>query len=48
MCAAAWVILPSQFIEFHRWRILVGVAASPGIIIVIARLFVPESPRYYM
>eukprot|EP01080_Neovahlkampfia_damariscottae_P010057 gene10057-2481_t len=48
MCLAAWLILPSVLIEAHRWRILVAVAASPGIIIIVARLFVPESPRFYM
>jgi MFS transporter, putative metabolite:H+ symporter len=47
-CLAAWIIMPSTLIATERWRYLVGVCALPGVIIVIARLFVPESPRYYM
>eukprot|EP01080_Neovahlkampfia_damariscottae_P008474 gene8474-296_t len=48
VCVAAWIIMPSQIIGSHHWRILVGVAALPGVLIIIARLFVPESPRYQM
>jgi len=44
----AWLTIAERGVITDNWRILVAVAASPGIPIILARFFVPESPRYNM
>lgn len=45
----AWIIMPVRSqTGNHNWRILVGIAGTPGILIFLSRIFVPESPRYCM
>jgi MFS transporter, putative metabolite:H+ symporter len=45
-CVVAWAVMPSKVLGNHQWRYLVGIGALPGILIIISRVFVPESPRY--
>jgi MFS transporter, putative metabolite:H+ symporter len=45
-CVVAWAVMPSKVLGDHQWRYLVGIGALPGILIIISRVFVPESPRY--
>jgi MFS transporter, putative metabolite:H+ symporter len=48
VCIMAWIIMPTTIVGSHQWRYLVGVAALPGFLIIIARIFVTESPRFHL
>jgi putative MFS transporter len=48
ICGIAWLILPKQSYGENTWRVLVGLATLPGVLTLLIRVWVPESPRYLL
>ncbi|XP_077087132.1 synaptic vesicle glycoprotein 2Ca [Siphateles boraxobius] len=54
--AMAWAIIPhygwsfsmGSAYQFHSWRVFVVVCALPCLCAVVALMFMPESPRFYL
>ena len=51
----AWAIIPHQIgwtdptsFQYNSWRIFVAVSALPSLMVAIALVFMPESPKYLM
>jgi putative MFS transporter len=47
VCVLAWAILPNLDPNYG-WKYFVGLSAAPGVLIFLSRLYVPESPRFFM
>ncbi|MGF1504981.1 MAG: MFS transporter [Anaerolineae bacterium] len=44
----AWAIFPNITDSALNWRLLLAISALPGLVIVLVRRFIPESPRYLL